>query len=223
MRKSPELPKVEDFDLYRILDMEKEATGLYISGHPFDQYDKEVLRYTTCRISDLPCWKSDRMIPSIGGIIIAFQEKYTKKGDAMGILELEDSDSKAEVVCFPRVWNKIKPMVRIGEVLIVKGSIKEDDGRSIIAKEAFTFDNYVNQTPAMVRLVLPPLLPDPVRFRHFLRDLKGYPGRSQVILEIKDNDNLAMLSLNGIKVDIAAPLEDLLKKYFPGDIAKVLH
>ncbi len=219
----PELPKVEDFDLYRILDMEKEATGLYISGHPFDQYDKEVLRYTTCRISDLPCWKSDRMIPSIGGIIIAFQEKYTKKGDAMGILELEDSDSKAEVVCFPRVWNKIKPMVRIGEVLIVKGSIKEDDGRSIIAKEAFTFDNYVNQTPAMVRLVLPPLLPDPVRFRHFLRDLKGYPGRSQVILEIKDNDNLAMLSLNGIKVDIAAPLEDLLKKYFPGDIAKVLH
>lgn len=218
----PEMPDVEDFDLFRILDMEKEVTGLYMSGHPFDSYEKDVSRYTTCKICDLPYWTSDRITPIISGITIAFKEKYTKKGDAMGILELEDSDAKVEIVCFPRVWNVIKPRINIGQVLIVKGKIKENDEKSLIAKEAIPFDDYVSTTPSMVRLIFPASKPDRSKFREFLRELKGYPGRSQVILEIEDSENQAMVNVNGLKIDRAAPVDELLGKYFPEDSTRVV-
>lgn len=218
----PELPDVDDFDQFQILEMEKEATGLFISGHPFDQHEQDVCRYTTCRIKDLSCWKSERLSPVIGGIVATYQEKYTKKGDAMGILELEDSESKVEVVCFPRVWSVVRPAISLGEVLIVKGKTKEEDSRSVIAREVLPFEDYMNNTPALVRFVFSAEKPDRSRLIKFFRDLKGYPGRSQVLLEIADSENQAMVSLNGLKIDRSAPLRDVLKKYFPENIARVV-
>jgi len=218
----PDMPDVDDFDLFTILDMEKEVTGLYMSGHPFDSYEKNVSRYATCKISDLPYWTSDRITPVVSGIIIAFKEKYTKKGDAMGILELEDSEAKVEIVCFPRVWNMIKPFASVGQVLIVKGKIKDNDERSMIAREVVPLEDYINNTPSVVRLIFPALKPDRSKFRQFFRELKGYPGRSQVILEIEDSENQAMVNVNGLKIDKSAPIKEILGKYFPEDLAKIV-
>ena len=86
----PVLLEVDDYDLHTRMEMEKEATGLYISGHPFDKYEKEVLPYTTCSITDLSFWKSEDCTAVVAGILSGVQEKFTRKGDRMGILELED-------------------------------------------------------------------------------------------------------------------------------------
>ena len=103
----PDIPEVEDYSLYEKLDFEKEVTGLYISGHPFDACEEAVGRLTNCSIADLPCWQG-RTPPKVGGILLSATEKTTKKGAAMGQLLLEDSNSSLEMVVFPKTWENIK-------------------------------------------------------------------------------------------------------------------
>ncbi len=98
----PDLPEVEDFSLHERLELEKEATGLYISGHPFEQHEAKVRAFSNCAISDLKEWKGKKNPPLVGGMVLSVRERTTKNGDPMGIIEIEDGESRVEAVCFPR-------------------------------------------------------------------------------------------------------------------------
>ena len=217
----PVLFEVEDYDLHTRMEMEKEATGLYISGHPFDKYEKEVLPYTTCSITDLSFWRSEDCTAVVAGILAGVQEKFTRKGDRMGILELEDSSGKVEVVCFPRTWSSITPPEK-GKAVVVKGSPRTRDGLSLIAEKVMAVDELDARARKWLRLrVLDDGASSNGRLRDIYRELKGHPGEAGVLLEVPLEGVKALLKVRDVFVEPSADLSTRISELSGGCVEVV--
>ena len=207
----PVLFEVEDYDFHTRMEMEKEATGLYISGHPFEHYEKTLLPYVTCTIPELACWRSENCQAVVAGILVGIQEKFTRKGDRMGILEIEDSSGKIEVVCFPRTWASIPPTEK-GKVVLVKGSPRTREGLTLVAEKVFLLEDLPAAARRWIRLRITDNAPDMNgRLRNVYRELKGHPGEASVLLDVSIEGRRAIMKARDLNVD---PTEELAKRVF---------
>ncbi len=207
----PVLFEVEDYDFHTRMEMEKEATGLYISGHPFEQYEKTLLPYVTCTIPELAFWRSENCQAVVAGILVGIQEKFTRKGDRMGILEIEDSSGKIEVVCFPRTWASIPPTEK-GKVVLVKGSPRTREGLTLVAEKVFLLEDLPAAARRWIRLRITDNAPDMNgSLRNVYRELKGHPGEASVLLDVSIEGRRAIMKARDLNVD---PTEELAKRVF---------
>ncbi len=101
----PKVPEVPDFDQHHKLNAEKDVTGLYMSGHPYEAYSSRLSQYTNCVISDLLDesfkWVGENIKPCIGGIAADLNVKTTKKGDTMWLMKVGGGGRSIVVVSFP--------------------------------------------------------------------------------------------------------------------------
>ncbi|MDO9509455.1 MAG: DNA polymerase III subunit alpha [Thermovirgaceae bacterium] len=208
----PVLLETEDYDFHSRMDMEKEATGLYISGHPFDHYETTIAPYLTCTIPDLSWWRSEDCPAVVAGILVGVQERYTKKGDRMGILEIEDSFGKVEVVCFPRMWATLSPTPEKGKVILVKGSPRNREGLSVVAETIIPLDDIEKTAKRWLKLRIS-LEGTELngRLRDVYRELKGHPGDNCVLLDVTRGGRKAIMKARDLKVN---PSEELTRKIF---------
>lgn len=142
-------PNIQEFDKKYILSMEKEMTGLYISGHPLDEYieslkattdtkttdiiiNEDIEENVTVSENDLKVKDGDRVV--MGGIISSLSKKVTRSNTMMCFMALEDLYGTIEVVVFPKVLDKYKSFINEDELIIVKGrvSIREDEQPKIL-------------------------------------------------------------------------------------------
>jgi DNA polymerase-3 subunit alpha len=90
---------VEEWSEKERLAFEKEAIGFYVSGHPLNQYEKELRRYARPIASVQRARREDKM--TVGGVVTALRERPTKTGKRMAWVTLEDLSGSVELVCFP--------------------------------------------------------------------------------------------------------------------------
>ena len=121
--------------------MEKEMMGLYISGHPLDEYINQVTKLSTVTTKDLAqgneseendnnidlaneiVKKYDNTDQTICGIISSVKTIYTKSNRQMAFLLIEDLYGQMEAVAFPNVYDKYANSIKQGEVLEFIGKI----------------------------------------------------------------------------------------------------
>ena len=132
----PALPECEEFDPLTRLNFERDVTGLYISGHPYDSSAEKIKPFTNCKISEISKWQSRDIMPCFGGMITALKERTTKKGDNMCSLQVDDSENSVEVVIFPSQWQTLKGSLNVGMPCVIEGNL--DDRGQILAKNIFT-------------------------------------------------------------------------------------
>ena len=163
--KNPEVryPNINEFDKRNLLSMEKEMTGLYITGHPLDEYAKSLKIQTTNEISDVlsehesldeqidtsidsynnaelfnknsnKLQDNDRVI--LGGILSSVNQKVTRNNTIMAFLTLEDLSGTIEVIVFPKTLDKVKDLCVTDSLVVIKGrvSIKEDEAPKLICE-----------------------------------------------------------------------------------------
>lgn len=126
----PEIPDVKEFSEKEILQLEKESTGIYMSGHPMTPYKNYSKKIHAAKVIDLlEADVNDKMSRYKSGqrvriltILSAVKKKVTKNNTTMGFLQAEDVTGSIEVVVFP------KKMAQVGELLI-EDSIVIIDGR----------------------------------------------------------------------------------------------
>jgi DNA polymerase-3 subunit alpha len=94
-----EYAQVEPWTEKEKLSFEKEAIGFYVSGHPLDQYQKELRRYAR-PVASVQRARRDEKI-TLAGVVAALRERPTKTGKRMGWVTLEDLSGSVELVCFP--------------------------------------------------------------------------------------------------------------------------
>ncbi len=179
----PDLPETEDCSFYERLAMEKQVMGLYISGHPFEQVASRIARFATCRIGEVGRWSGKKTAPCIGGIVIGLREKFTRNGDPMGILELEDDSNKIEAVCFPKVWPGIKASIHEGDVCLVRGSPDDRGTGTIIVRDVALLDEKEQNTAPMTKITIDATLLGSVSMKQLYRVLRSHPGRSPIMME----------------------------------------
>ena len=191
---APKLPVLKEHSKALLLKMEKDMTGVYITGHPLAEYEKE--------LAALP-WNSshfaaqteeegggrgapaDGQVVELAGIITARTTKMTRTGDRMAFLTLEDLYGAVELIVFPKVLQKFAALLEPESVITVRGraSFREEEAGKLVVDTvgplmrrggaSKLYLRYQPGTCAFAREVV-------------LGTLKKYPGEAPVV--IKDED-----------------------------------
>ncbi|WP_288728050.1 DNA polymerase III subunit alpha, partial [uncultured Psychrobacter sp.] len=123
------------------LKAEKNTLGLYLTGHPIDEYREELKRYTSGARLDKLTDTGYNGSCYFAGLIIDIANFGTRN-----VITLDDGTSRLEVSCYAERFNRVKEQLKIDEVVIIKGSIRERDGR-IFAR----LDNAMSMVDARLR------------------------------------------------------------------------
>jgi DNA polymerase-3 subunit alpha len=132
------LPEVRAWTETEGLNGEKEALGLYMSGHPVRRYADVLRAVGARRLGDLTQSEADCAIP---GIVTGVRPLKTKRGDRMAVFTLEDEGGSVEVVVFPEAFAKFGAQIVADALLLVRGKYdREDDSSRMMATELTALD-----------------------------------------------------------------------------------
>lgn len=128
------LPPVGEYEKETKLAFEKEVLGIYLSGHPMEEYEekwkKNISRTTLDFQLDEETGRTkvhDGAREIVGGIITSKTIKYTKNNQTMAFITLEDLAGSVEVVIFPKVYEKNQQYLNEEGKVFVKGRVSEED------------------------------------------------------------------------------------------------
>lgn len=104
---------------------EKETLGLYVTGHPIDEYEKEIRKFAPTRIADLRANKQGNQV--LAGLIVDIRTMKTKRGDTMAIVRLDDRSARIEVTVYAEAYNENRELLSKDSIVIVEGAVAHDD------------------------------------------------------------------------------------------------
>ncbi len=148
-----EFPDIPEYSKRELLRMEKETTGMYISGHPMEEYEEIVSKITRYSIGDIVMSVEknedgefvqkdngiyDGMTVTVCGSLESRKNKTTKKNQQMAFLTLEDRYSEIEVLVFPRPLETYSYMLQENTIVMITGrvSIREDEAPKLLLETA---------------------------------------------------------------------------------------
>ena len=143
------VPNVGEFNKDELLAMEKEVLGIYVSGHPIDEYKELWEKNITNMTSDFELDEEtgaikaddhDRVI--VGGIISDIKIRMTKRGQSMAYVTLEDLVGTVEVIVFPKPYQEYRTHIFADNKIFVTGDVdrRDDENGKIRANKIIPFD-----------------------------------------------------------------------------------
>lgn len=143
------LPNVEEYDKEVLLGFEKEVLGIYISGHPLEEYMERLKKNTNAVTTDFVLDEetgtlkvSDGAKVCIGGMITDKVIKYTKSNKAMAFITLEDLVGTVEIIIFPKDYERYAKYLENDAKVFVEGRVtaEEDRNGKLICEKIISFD-----------------------------------------------------------------------------------
>ena len=116
--------KVRELTLKERLRGEKETLGLYLTGHPIDEYEGEVRRFARQRINDL---RPARDTQTVAGLIVNLRVMKNKRGDKMGFVTLDDRSGRIEASLFAEAFAAAQSLLQTDALVVVEGEVSMDD------------------------------------------------------------------------------------------------
>lgn len=137
----------EEYPYDILLQMEKEVSGLYLSGHPLDHYRPVIEKVSTCRISELVGENAhayDEQNVTLVCTVVRTKTINTKAGGMMAFITVEDLSGSMEVLAFPKALLAASEAVHDNAVVVIKGrvSYKEDEPSKLIADSIVDVERY---------------------------------------------------------------------------------
>ncbi|MBR1821125.1 MAG: DNA polymerase III subunit alpha [Clostridia bacterium] len=138
----PPMPDMPPFDKNQLLQMEKETTGVYISGHPLDAYADQLsklqvnARFLESLAEEAPdggmSW--DQKAVRMGGIIAEKKMKAARSGNMMAFVQLEDMYGVTEVLVFPKVYERVSHLLTQDAPVVMTGklSVREEEAPKLL-------------------------------------------------------------------------------------------
>ncbi len=116
--------RARELTLKERLKGEKDTLGLYLTGHPIDEYEGEVRRFARQRIVDLKAARGDQ---TIAGLVVNLRVMKNKKGDKMGFITLDDRSGRIEASLFAEAFNSAQALLQTDALVVVEGEVSNDD------------------------------------------------------------------------------------------------
>lgn len=177
----------EEFERAELLALEREATGLYISGHPLQDVEGELVERVDTTIAGLEAL-SDRTVVTVGGLITAMRQLTTRKGDPMAFVQLEDMSSSIRVVVLPNVYEQARArMQREPAIVVVRAKVdRRDENLDLVADAVMCID----EAPKLGTVTLAALEGSvtPELVGELKRIVREYPGHANVDLIVERCD-----------------------------------
>ena len=173
---------------------EKETLGLYLTGHPIDEYEKEIRRFARQRIIDL---KPSRDSQTIAGLVFDLRVVKGKRG-TMGIVTLDDRSARIDVALYSEAYQAAQPLLQKDALLVVEGEVGQDDfsgGLRMRVKRVMGLEEARTSLLDSVRISLDSARHDPASLEHLAGLLKKYPGNCAVTVDLQRPEAAAQLRL----------------------------
>ena len=119
------------------LEGEKDTLGLYLTGHPINQYALEIRHYTDGRLVDLKPTGKDQMASAVG-LVLGVRVMMNKRGKRWAIVTLDDKSARIDVRFFPDMFEQFESVLETDRILLIKGQVSFDDfsgGNTITARD----------------------------------------------------------------------------------------
>ncbi len=146
-----DMPNIPDDHPSRKLQLEKEATGLYISGHPLAALEKELSAFnrTTSDINATGYYAlKDGSRVRLGGIIAGFRTKTTKSGNVMAFGNLEDLRGTCELIILPQILTKYRSLLEDDALVVITGKVDQrEEGPQLVVDEVAPLGGSEAQKP----------------------------------------------------------------------------
>ena len=195
-------PALEEFEKEELLAYEKEVLGIYISGHPLEEYLGLIRKNSTCSSQDFVRESEEEGVTEnarvhdqesviIGGMITAKTVKTTKTNKLMAYLTLEDVYGTVEILVFPNVYEKKKEQCREDAKVFIRGRADmggDRDGK-VICQDIIPFD----MLPSELWLRFKNLADFQEREQQIYEKLSPYDGTDQVIVYLEEERQMKKL------------------------------
>ena len=143
------LPNVGEYTKENLLGFEKEVLGIYVSGHPLEQYEESWRKVISATTADFQLNDDtgrtkvhDGAKEIIGGMITDKTVKHTKTNQMMAFITVEDLLGTVEVVVFPRDYEKNRQFLEVDSKVFIRGRVSEEDDRpsKLICEKIIPFE-----------------------------------------------------------------------------------
>lgn len=207
--------KTRELSLKDRLRGEKETLGLYLTGHPIDEYEGEIRRFARQRIIDL---KPARDTQTVAGLIIALRVMKNKKGDKMGFITLDDRSARIEASLFAEAFHSAQSLLQTDAMVVVEGEVSNDDfsgGLRLRAKRVMSIEDARTNLAESLRVTVRAEALKGDRLR-WLGDLcKRHRGACPITVDYTGQDARALLQLGEAwRIDPADSLIQALRDQF---------
>ena len=196
----PKMPELKKADM---MAMEKETTGIYISGHPMDDYRQYLRNTHVVPMADLMGSEStyrDDQIVSVAGIVQAVKMKTTRNNSMMAYVTVEDDTASIEMLAFSNVLSQYGGYLKENSAVVITGrlSLREEKEPQVVINRARPITDFseapepvqpqqpVSQAPIGGKLYLKLPSEDDVRYSKVRAILNMFPGDSPVVLYFAD-------------------------------------
>ena len=197
---------------------EKETLGLYLTGHPIDEYEGEVRRFARQRIIDL---KPARDTQTVAGLIVNLRVMKNKKGDKMGFVTLDDRSGRIEASLFADAFASNQALLQNDALVVIEGEVSQDDfsgGLRLRAKRVMGLEEARTALAESLRVRVSQDLLKPDRLRWLGELLGKHRGACPLSLDYAGSEAKALLQLGEQwRIDPADNLIQALRDQFGKD------
>ncbi|MBN1418379.1 MAG: DNA polymerase III subunit alpha [Planctomycetes bacterium] len=183
-------PNVPEWDEGERLRREKEALGLYLSGHPLARFDATIRRHATHTAADLEDAEPGIEVV-VAGQVAAIRRTFTRRGDAMAFVRIEDATGSAEVIAFPEAYEAARAAL-VEDALVLVGARVDvrDEKRSLVGTRIVPIES-ADETlvDGIVLRVRSEQGDAEGRIYRIRQILEAFPGSSPVYVDIVRGDS----------------------------------
>lgn len=201
---APVQEKEEEYPASLILEHEKEVLGIYLSGHPLDEFYLQWSSGINAKSIDLKLDSENssllkRKKVTVGGILLSLTEKQTRKKERMAYATMEDLLGSMEIVLFPEQYAKYKDVFKEGDKIFCTGSIKENEGRdcSLLADKIVSFSD----KPSCIWIQFEDFQQYESSENWLLETLSAYVGEQTVKIYLKNTKQIKCLVDYPVKLE----------------------
>ena len=193
-----QLPDVEEYDKEVLLGFEKEVLGVYISGHPLEEYVEKLRKNTSAVTTDFVLDEEtgaakirDNEKVIVGGMITDKTIKYTKNNKAMAFITLEDLVGTVEIIIFPKDFERYHAKLETDAKVFVQGraSVEEDRNGKVICEKIFAFE----ETKRELWLQFADLQTYTAKEDELLAVMRNYDGNDSVVIYLSAEKQMKRL------------------------------
>ena len=141
------VPKLSEYPSGELLKMEKEVSGLYLSGHPLDAYREQIAKISTCTVAQLQgenARQFDEKNVTLLCTVVKNKVMTTKSNTLMAFTTIEDLTGSMELLVFPRVLAECRAALQENAVVVANGrvSVKEEEAARLIVEGVQPIETY---------------------------------------------------------------------------------
>ncbi len=220
------MPDVGEYPKEMYLSFEKEVLGVYISGHPLEEYEekwrKNITRVTTDFVLEEESGQTrvrDGELAIVGGMIVDKTIKYTKHNQTMAFITLEDLVGTLEIIIFPKSYEANSRLLNVDEKVFIRGrvSTEEEKNGKLICERMYSFDD----TKKELWLQFAAREDYEKREKELFEIIKDSDGKDRIVIYISSEKQMKRLPPSQ-SISVQPRLIDRLTKFLGENNVKVV-